>query len=561
MDADHPKSPAAPPPFVARLGECAPAVGAALARLRERDVLGRIARRDHTVWSPDPHGIADRLGWLDIAARMPAELPRLHALRRGARADGFRRALLVGMGGSSLAPDVLRRTFGTAPDGLALEVLDSTHPDTVRAALARHNPTTTLIIVATKSGTTIETLSLFKAAHARAAAALGSETGMACVAITDPGSALESLGREQGFRAILHGETDIGGRFSALSHFGMAPGAIIGADVDSLVERAVEAGARAADADGVAARLGAVLAGCAADGRDKLTLVADPAVDGLCDWIEQLVAESTGKAGRGIVPVVGEALGEPEGYAPDRLFVRVAVGDGDTASRERERLDALAAAGHPVVELGLDGALDLGAQFVIWELAVATAGHLLGVQPFDQPNVEATKVRARELVTAFRSTGELPDADARRPEPGVLRDFFADLAPGPGAYIAIQAFLHPTPAAGDALERLRERLRAFHRVAVTLGYGPRYLHSTGQLHKGDAGLGRFLQLTADPSSDVPIPDAVGATASSLGFATLLRAQALGDAAALRDAGRRVLRIHLGSEADVPEAIDRLIANG
>ncbi len=537
--------------------------------LKENSILERIGRRDHTVWGAEPQGIADRLGWIDIATRMRPELPRLNALRASARADGFRRALLVGMGGSSLAPEVLAQTFGTADGGLNLEVLDTTHPDVVRSTLERLDPATTLIIVATKSGGTVETLSLFKAAYSRALSTIGAESaGRCCLAITDPGSSLEDLGRSLGFREILLSDPDIGGRYSALSHFGMAPAALIGADVDTLVERGIAASDRALRYDDVASWLGASIATLAAEGRDKLTLVLPDEIASFGYWIEQLVAESTGKDGIGILPVVGEPMGAPGEYRSDRVFVRLQLAAGQDADSRPEaiedagqdvdsHLEAIADAGHPTISLGMADRLDLGAQFVIWEVATAIAGHLLGVQPFDQPDVEAAKVRARTIIENFKSTSHLPEDGSVSPDSSAIARFFEGAGSNDGAYVAIQAFLNPTAEVKDALDRLREAIRDAHRLAVTIGFGPRFLHSTGQIHKGDGGRGLFLQLTADPTLDLDIPDEPGGTMSALSFGTLIRAQALGDAGALQAAGRRVLRIALGSEIEAAAAIARL----
>lgn len=601
------------PSFTARLGAFTPAVDAALAGLAARDVVRRIWAHDHTLWGPDPAGIADRLGWLHCPDTMPPHLPAVEALVEAVRADGFTRALLLGMGGSSLAPEVLRATFGARAGFLDLAVLDSTDPVAVRAAGERHPPATTLYIVATKSGGTVETLSFFQHFHAAAVAAVGAgAAGRHFVAITDPGSGLAALAARHGFRATFLNDPTIGGRFSALSLFGLVPAALGGVDARRLLAggRAAAIGAgsdlaqpgpgggdRASDAHpgaGVMAdpgvRLGTTLGALARVGRDKLTLVASAPLAGLGAWVEQLVAESTGKAGTGILPVVGEDLGPPEAYGDDRLFVQVRLG-GDTAPAAR--LDALAAAGHPVVRLDLADAYDLGGAFFQWEMATAVAGHLLGINPFDQPDVEAAKVLAREMVADYRRDGRLPtpphDLDvggvrvfgaARGTggggsavvEPDAGLGDQADLATAlaafvarsrPGDYIAVQAFLPPTAAVAMALETLRTRLRDRTRLAVTVGFGPRFLHSTGQLHKGDRGNGLFVQLTHTPADDVPLPDDTGATAAAetppaaMTFGVLELAQALGDGEALRAAGRRVVRFDFGT--DVEGGLARLLA--
>lgn len=571
-------------PFVARLGGLVPAVDAALADLAARDVVRRVWARDHTLWRPDPAEVADRLGWLDCPATMPPHLPAVEALVDAVRAEGLTRVLLLGMGGSSLAPEVLRATFGVRAGHLDLAVLDSTDPAAVRAAGEQHPPAATLYVVATKSGGTVETLSFFHHFHAEAVAAVGAAAaGRHFVAITDPGSGLADLAARHAFRATFLNDPGIGGRFSALSLFGLVPAALCGVDVRRLLERGraaavgaggrferggdADAGRRGPGGDGAAVdpavHLGAILAAAAAAGRDKLTLVASAPIARIGVWVEQLVAESTGKAGTGILPVADEALGPPDAYGADRLFVHLRLG-GDGA--HAAALDALADAGHPVVEIGLADAYDLGGAFFQWEMATAVAGHLLGINPFDQPDVEAAKARAREMVAAYRREGHLPSPPAAAVFDGVgvygddgpARALAAAGTPGavlaafvdqgrPGDYVALQAYLPPTEAVAAALAALRLRLRDRTRLAVTVGFGPRFLHSTGQLHKGDRGRGLFVQLTHAPAADVPIRDAAGSPAPALTFGVLELAQALGDGQALREAGRRVVRLDLGGD--------------
>ncbi len=534
-------------------GPYAGAVDRALADLDAQDVVARLRDRDHTLWSPDPAGIADRLGWLDAPRTALAAAADLRAFADGVRDDGIAGVVLLGMGGSSLAPGVFQRIFGGG--GVPLEVLDSTHPDAVAACDGRHDPVRTLYVVATKSGSTVETLSFFKYFFNRVTERLGDEAGSRFVAITDPGSSLEATARRLGFRRVFLNDPTVGGRYAALTLFGLVPAALVGVDLDRLLEPVARLAGAGCGGLGPGARLGAVLGELARQGRDKLTLVLPDELAAFGDWLEQLVAESTGKGGTGIVPVVGEPVGLPDEYGDDRLFVALCPAGADPAGG----LDDLARAGHPVVRVGVSGPYDLGTQFFLWEVATAVAGWRLGIQPFDQPDVEAAKVRAREMVAAFRATGALPSqdpaaaggglevyGDVRATDPLAAVASFVD-GVEPGGYLGIHAYLPPGPDTDGALAALRAALAARTARAVTVGYGPRFLHSTGQLHKGDGGRGRFVQLTADRDRDVPIPDEPGSAGALLTFGTLLDAQALGDGQALREKGRAVLRVHLGSD--------------
>lgn len=559
----------------ARLGAYQPLVEAALAQLRSRQIIRRIWDHDPTVWRPDPTEISNRLGWLHLPGGMMAAVDGLRAFADEVAADGFDRVLLLGMGGSSLAPEVFARTFGphTSGRGLHVEVLDSTHPDAVLAKAARFDPARTLYIVSTKSGGTVETFSFFRYFYNRTAEQVGLEAvGRHFVAITDPGSGLADTARRYGFRRTFLNDPTIGGRYSALSYFGLAPAALVGVDVGRLLERAQTAAAACARTDdNPAALLGVVMAELAKQGRDKLTFVLSPTLPGFDDWVEQLIAESTGKEGKGILPVVGEGLRSPRYYGADRVFVQIRLAG---ESEHDAALARLAQAGHPVLRLELRDPYDLGGQFFLWEMATAVAGHLLDIQPFDQPNVESAKVLARQMVAAYRETGRLPSSQpllvgrhARvfgqvpdegrrfRRESTLLRAFLDQAQPGD--YVAIQAYIAPTPAADAALALLRQRIQARTRLATTVGYGPRFLHSTGQLHKGDAGRGLFLQLTDTPQHDAPIPDEAGATTSTISFGVLVLAQALGDGEALRAANRRLLRFHF--EGDTVAGIQALAA--
>ncbi len=531
--------------FSASLGEYQAGVDEALVEMKRERILERIWAGDHTVWKPDPDGIANRLGWLRIAKKMSAVIADLEAWADSARADGSTHALLLGMGGSSLAPEVFRKTFGARDGYLDLAVLDSTDPEAVLSHAERLDPEKTRFIVSTKSGGTIETLSFLKFFRNRAAAER-------FIAVTDPGSRLADLAERQGFFAVFLNDPDIGGRYSALSFFGLVPAALLGVDLRKLLDQARDAarGAESGGEDDPSARLGAVMGELARAGRDKLTLIISEAIAGFGDWVEQLVAESTGKEGRGILPVVTETVGPPEVYADDRLFVHLRL-DGDET--HDAAVLALEKAGHPVVRMRLADRYDLGGQMFLWELAVAVAGHRIGIQPFDQPDVEAAKVLARRMVAEYQQRGVLPVLDVQTPDTKALDDFLS--APGAGAYIALQAYVRPTPETTTALRALGDRLRDRTKLATTVGYGPRFLHSTGQLHKGDAGKGLFVQFLADSPQDADIPDQMGSEESSMTFGVLRAAQALGDRQALEDARRRVITFHL--ERDLPGGLNCL----
>lgn len=522
-------------------------------RLAAERVYGRILARDHTVWRPDPTEIANRLGWLDSPHVMRDAIGPIRQFIDAVCADGYTHALLLGMGGSSLAPEVFRAIFGVADGFLDLSVLDSTQPDAVLAKERTLDLTRTLFLPATKSGGTVETLSLLKYFYNRTADALGpEEAGRHFAAITDPGSGLESLAQHLGFRHIFRNDPNIGGRYSALSYYGLVAAGAIGADLDRLLDRAE----RATTDPQPGIHLGAFLGAGALAGRDKLTLITSPAASAAGAWIEQLIAESTGKDGKGLLPVDLEPECAAHTYGPDRLFIHLRLDDAaDTHAQ------AIAAAGHPILRLQLADAYDLGAAFFHWEIATAIAGFFLDIHPFDQPDVEAAKELARQMVATYQQRGALP---ASTPDlvdglalygpvqgttlPQALAHFLASGEPG-RAYIALQAHLPPTPATTNALQDLRRQLLARTGLATTLGFGPRFLHSTGQLHKGDAGRGLFIQLTADSAEDAPIPDEAGTSASSITFGVLAQAQALGDRQALVDQGRAVLRIHLGADID------------
>jgi transaldolase/glucose-6-phosphate isomerase len=548
------------------------AANKALEEMQAQRILSRIWERDYTVWKPVPDEISNRLGWLDIAERLRSEIDDLQGFANQPTKDGYTQALLLGMGGSSLAPDLFAHVYGNSPQALHLEVLDSTHPDAVRAHQERLDPRRTLFIVSTKSGGTEETLSFFRYFYNWTAETLGAENaGAHFVAITDPGSKLVDLAERYNFRRVWLNDPNIGGRYSALSYFGLVPAALCGVDLGRLLENALamakSCGPQVPAKENPAAQLGALVGEMAKAGRDKLTFILSEKVAGFGDWVEQLIAESTGKEGKGILPVVGEPLASPQAYGNDRLFVDIRLA-GDES--QEAALQDLERSGQPVVRLPIRDRYDLGGQFFLWELATAIAGYRLGIQPFDQPNVESAKQRARQMVAAYKASGSLPAEAPLLDQDGIqvygdpsqiqagapgeaLAQFLAQAKAGD--YITMQAFVPPNPDTESALQALRTRLRDRYHLATTCGFGPRFLHSTGQLHKGDAGRGLFIQFTDQPAHDLPIPDQAGASGSSIRFGVLVLAQALGDRQALLDASRRVMRFHL--QGDVSEMIRKI----
>ncbi len=502
------------------------AVARRLGAIEVAQLPKRIWARDPTVWKDDPDTpeIRDRLGWLTMGKAMAQQVKALNSFAGEVRAE-FDRVVLCGMGGSSLAPEVLWRTFGAAPGHPSLHVLDSTDPRAVRQAEQEGNLAKTLFIISSKSGTTQESDSFFRYFWERTG-----ERGSQFIAITDPGTPLEKLAGERRFRRTFLNPPDIGGRYSALSFFGLVPAALIGVDVETLLHRAhrmAEACAPCVPSlENPAAWLGAILGEGALAGRDKATFVLSPGIASFGLWVEQLVAESTGKEDKGILPVVDEPLGPPEMYGTDRVFVSVALaGEGDSGIDSR--LAALENAGHPVVHLRLDDRYDLGQEFFRWEFATAVAGAVLRINPFDQPNVAESKANTRAVLA--KESAPSPAASALE-----LERFLAGIKRGD--YLAIMAYLPPTPENDRRLGAIRLRLRDRLKVATTLGYGPRFLHSTGQLHKGGPPVGHFIQITERPKEDLPIPG------EPFSFGRLEAAQAEGDLLALRARDRPAIRI-------------------
>ena len=535
--------------FQASVGAAESQIASALATMQADNVVGRIWDIDHTVWHSDPAEISNRLGWLKSPQVMREELGTLAELVAGVQADGYTDVLLLGMGGSSLAPEVFQFTFGSSDGHPRLAVLDSTHPEAVLAQANRLDLATSLFVVATKSGGTVETLSFFKYFYNATVAAVGVEqAGAHFVAITDPGSKLESLAQTYKFRTTLINDPDIGGRYSVLSYFGLTAAALIGMDVSLLLDRASKMACHCA-ADHVSManpglHLGAIMGEMAKNGRDKVTLITSPILASFGNWVEQLIAESTGKEGKGVLPVVGEAVGTPEMYGDDRLFVYLRLAGDDTHDAA---VQALQDAGYPLVTLRLRDVYDLGGQFFLWEMATAISGHLLNIQPFDQPNVESAKILARQMVSSYMETGELPASDSVEPTAEALTEFLAQAVAGD--YISLQAYVNSADDSLVALlEQLRDQLSSQTKLATTLGYGPRFLHSTGQLHKGDGGNGLFIQFTTDPVDNADIPNTAGEAASTMSFGVLVQSQSLGDGQALINENRRFIRFHLGADS-------------
>ena len=550
---------------------------AAVAEHARRDEWARrLLDRDSSLWTDDPAvqaAIAERLGWLDAPAHFTDQIAALEGFGDGVRVAGFRTAVVMGMGGSSLAPEVIHRTFGTAEGYLDLRVLDSTDPEAVAATVDDLDPLSTLWIVASKSGTTTEPLAFLADAWARVEGALEAahadqRPGDFFAAITDPGRSMTSIPHHDELREVFLNPPDIGGRYSALSYVGLVPASLIGLDLDALLTSAstMLAACREPDPErNPGLLLGLALGELARAGRDKLTFIADPGLASFGAWAEQLIAESTGKHGVGIVPVDLEPLGAPAAYGADRAFVALAMAGSPDPSGGL--LDALAANGHPVIRLTIEDPMDLGGEFVRWEVATAIAGAILGIDPFDQPNVEEAKERTRRVL-ATASVGVVRGDDVGAAaaaaaaeggpdllwieelgESGLAGAIRASLGrPKAGRYVAIQAFIAPTPERDAAFARLRALIRDRTGAATTAGYGPRFLHSTGQLHKGGPATGWFLQLTSEHPHDREIPG------WPYTFGRLIDAQAQGDAESIAAHGLPILRLRLGRDAAADLAV-------
>ena len=524
----------------------------------------RVWEKDASLWKSDPEiqkKIKNRLGWLTVAKIMAEEAEALTAFADSVRNAGFAHVVLLGMGGSSLCPEVLRETYGVKAGYPDLIVLDTTDPATILNTERRLNLAKTLFILASKSGTTIEMQSLYRHFHEKILAMKGDASGDHFIAITDPETPLARLAYREKFRKVFINPVDIGGRYSALSYFGLVPGALIGLDLKAFLGRAEEmmkqseSGVPARNHPGIL--LGAVLGGLGVAGRDKVTLIPSKAIGRFGVWAEQLIAESTGKEGKGLVPVEGEKIGEPRVYGDDRLFVYLGLDSSPDRKLDQE-VQVLQEAGHPVVRIHLRDTLDLAAEFFRWEMATAVAGAVLGINPFDEPNVSESKGNTSKALETFREKGKLELPETALEENGigvcgnvkppknvslkeVIHGFLSQSRPND--YVALMAYVEQSRSHEALLQEIRHTIRDRFQMATTLGYGPRFLHSTGQLHKGGAGNGLYLQITADDPEDIPIPG------GSYGFGVLKRAQALGDFDSLMGKDLRVMEVRLGKHVE------------
>lgn len=523
--------------------------------------------RDASLWTGADE--AKWLGWLDVMDRQlsdPARFPRFAA---EVKAREFDDIVLLGMGGSSLCPEVLSFTFGRRAGFPRLSILDSTDPEQVLALDRRLDISKTLFFVSSKSGSTLEPNVFFAYFFDRARQELGDAAGSHFIAITDPGSKMESVAKEHGFWKTFFGEPNIGGRFSALSDFGMLPLAAMGVDVTDFLlrSRAMAKGCRLPATQNPGVRLGVALGTAWKMGHDKLTIITEKSIFDLGAWMEQLVAESTGKHGKAIIPVDREPLIAPENYGTDRIFVHIAT-DGESAFADA--VAAIESAGHPVIRITLRERMDLGQEFFRWEIATAAAGAILGINPFDQPDVEASKIETRKLTDEFEETGSLPAEtprfidgnislfcdDANAATLGIddgqtlsqaLRRHLGRISAGD--YFAMLAYINMNAANEAALQQIREAVLRRNGNATCIGFGPRFLHSTGQAYKGGANNGVFLQLTCDDAEDVPVPG------QKYSFGVVKAAQSRGDLEVLSERGRRAIRLHISGE--IGEALSRI----
>ncbi len=513
-----------------------------------RQPVSRLWQRDHTLWKPDPTEISNRLGWLDLPKTMMPAVDELNAFAEEARGRGFKDVMLLGMGGSSLCAEVMRRVFGSREGFPELHVLDSTMPHWVQRVTSSIDPAETLFLVCSKSGSTVEVLTLYRHFRGLVERAKGKDAGANFVAITDEGTPLQRMAGENNFLRAFLNPPDVGGRYSGLSYFGLVPAALMGIDTRRLLSSGEEM-ARACEAESPleenpGARLG-LIAGCLANnGRDKLAIVTSPSLSSFSLWAEQLVAESTGKEGKGIIPIAEEPFGPPDVYGDDRLFVYLRLaGDDNTACDGH--VQQLETAGHPVLKVQLRDKYDLGGEFFRWEFAIAVAGACLGVNPFEQPNVAESKANTRDVLARYETDGSLPElADESR---------FDELLSSAraGDYLALMAFVDDTAEAAEAFATLRRHLLLKRRLPTTFGYGPRFLHSTGQLHKGGPDKGLFVQVTCGASEEMAIPG------FPYGFRTLAAAQAIGDFLSLKAHGRRVIRLHVENNEELVPRVARL----
>ena len=540
-------------------------VKATIADWQSRGNMERLWQRDPSLWTGSDE--AKWLGWLDIVDEQIAQHDQLMKVAKEVQSRGFEHVLLLGMGGSSLCPEVLHMTFGRTPLFPTLHVLDSTDPAQVKAFEHQIDIPKTLFIVSSKSGSTLEPNIFKQYFFERTKQAVGAKkAGSQFIAITDPGSKMQQVAESDHFLHIFFGRPSIGGRYSALSNFGMVPAAVMGLDTKKFLSRAAEmvraCGPSAAVEENPAAVLGIILGVAANAGRDKVTIITSPGISDLGAWLEQLLAESTGKVGKGIIPVDRETLTAPEVYSSDRVFVYVRLESGPNADQEA-KVAAIEKAGHPVVRITMADTYDLGAEFFRWEIATAVAGSIIGINPFNQPDVEASKIATRNLTSEYEKTGSLPAEEPILEDAGVKlftdEKNAAELAKGAGSdrtlagylkahlarikagdYFAVLGYIQMNAEHEQNLQTVRHLVRDSKRVATCLGFGPRFLHSTGQAYKGGPNSGVFLQVTCDDSVELPVPG------QKYTFGIVKAAQARGDFQVLAERGRRALRVHLGS---------------
>jgi len=541
-------------------------VNATIADWQSGGKMQRLWQRDASLWTGDDE--ANWLGWLDITEEQIAHWVELRNLAKEIWSAGFTDVLLLGMGGSSLCPEVLRMTFGKTSGYPDLHVLDSTDPAQVKAFENKIDVAKTLFIVSSKSGSTLEPNIFKQYFFDLTAKAVGAnKAGTHFIAVTDPGSKMQKVAEGDRFRHIFFGRPSIGGRYSALSHFGMVPAAVIGLDTKKFLDRAQEmvraCGASASVEENPGAVLGIILGTAARSGRDKVTIITSPDISDLGAWLEQLLAESTGKVGKGIIPVDREQLAAPEVYGNDRVFAYIHNGSANDAATEA-KLAALEKAGHPVVRISMPDIYDLGAEFFRWEIATAVAGSIIGINAFNQPDVEASKIATRNLTSAYEKTGSLPAEKPVLEDAGIKlftdEKNASDLAKvaggdkslagylkahlgriGKGDYFAVLGFIQMNAEHEKALQSIRHAVRDKKHVATCLGFGPRFLHSTGQAYKGGPNSGVFLQITCDDAVELPVPE------QKYTFGVVKAAQARGDFHVLAERGRRALRVHLGRD--------------
>lgn len=539
------------------------AVDAAAADWRDNNKVERFWKKDASLWTKD--GEEKWLGWIDIVERQQKDAAAFKSLAADVKSAGFQSALLLGMGGSSLCPEVLAVTFGPQAGFPAMHIVDSTDPAQVKAARDKVDLAKTVAIVASKSGSTLEPNVLKQYFFSEMEKVVGAgEAGRHFIAITDPGSKMEQVAKADGFRHIFYGDPEIGGRYSALSNFGVVAATVAGLDTDKLLAEAAKAvsAAKKPVNENPGVQLGLILGSAANAGRDKITIFTSPEIYDLGAWLEQLIAESTGKVGKGITPVDREAIGAPAVYGNDRIFAYVRLA-GTADKSQDDKVAALEAAGHPVVHFEISNLYEIFGQFFTWEVATAVAGSIMGINPFNQPDVESAKVETRSLTSAYEKTGKLPERSPVLKDSGVeiyATDKYAmklkDVAPSAtlagylkahlgqihgGDYFATLAFLPMFTENEEIIQGFRHKVRDAKRVATCLGFGPRFLHSTGQDYKGGPNTGVFLQITADHAVDVPIPG------QKYSFGVVIAAQAAGDLAVLESRGRRALRVHLGKD--------------